>query len=116
MREILTDKFQITVPAKDEAGEPWASVASTHRTYPIRDPARLPPPQIDSPVVDNDQMPLVTSGETDVTKDSNPEAFRRGFTKHDLGMVDDQYTGEHVDHFYGDAGGFVERNNYLDRN
>jgi hypothetical protein len=115
MREILTDKFQITVPAKDEAGEPWAGVESTRRNYPIEDPTELPPLGIKSPVVDADQMPLVTSGETDVTKDSTPAAFARGFTKHDLGMVDDQYTGEHVDHFYGDAGGFIERNNYLDR-
>jgi hypothetical protein len=32
-----------------------------------------------------------------------------------MGMTDDLYTGEHCDHFYGDADGFVERNNYLDR-
>jgi len=60
-------------------------------------------------------MPLSVAGESDVSKDANPGAFDKGFTKRDMKGTDDQYTGEHVDQFYGDAGGFVERNNYMDR-
>jgi hypothetical protein len=60
-------------------------------------------------------MPLVMSGESDVSKDTNDTSFSKGFTRRDMAGTDDQYTGEHMDLFYGDAGGFVERNNYLDR-
>ena len=67
------------------------------------------------------QMPLSMSGQSDVSKDTNPTAFAEGFTRRDLGSADDQYHLEHVDLFYGAAvgddgnEGFVERNNYLDR-
>jgi hypothetical protein len=55
------------------------------------------------------------AGSTDVSNMSKIEALRKGFTKAEMKGTDDQYTGEHCDLFYGDAGGFVERNNYLDR-
>jgi hypothetical protein len=52
-------------------------------------------------------------------------AFKFGFTRKEMRGADDVYTGEHIDHFYGEAvgkddteqtyEGFVERNNYLDR-
>jgi hypothetical protein len=70
--------------------------------------------------------PLVTASDSDVTNSvMQPKHLRDGFTLHDMGNTDDQYTGEGVDQFYGDAtgeddagnrySGFVERNNYLDR-
>jgi hypothetical protein len=62
------------------------------------------------------QMPLVMSGESDVSKDTNPESFREGFKRVDMKGTDDLYTGEHTDLWYSDVGGFCERNNYLDRN
>ena len=126
----LQEKFQITVPAKDEAEEPWVSFEAN------RDPSGTPPWCSESPEdVDNrkfnqlppgmdinnqlnvqiENMPLSMAGESDVSKDTNPGAFAKGFTKREMKGTDDQYTGEHVDHFYGDAGGFSERNNYLDR-
>jgi len=40
---------------------------------------------------------------------------RRGFSKKKLLQTDDEYTREHNDAFYDDVGGFVERNNMLDR-
>jgi hypothetical protein len=73
----------------------------------------------------NGGMRLVTASETDVSKVMSTKALQNGFTLHDMDSVDDQYTGENMDHFYGaaigndDEGnryeGFVERNNYLDR-
>jgi hypothetical protein len=70
-------------------------------------------------------FPLNTMSETDVTNAVGAHALKCGFTYHDLDAVDDQYTGENMDHFYGEAvgqddadnkvEGFVERNNYLDR-
>jgi hypothetical protein len=82
----------------------------------------IPSTGISEPVIENQSMSLVLSGRSDVSRDTNQESKRKGF-KH-LGMkgTDDQYSGEHQDLFYGEAtvpgvnhDGFVERNNYLDR-
>jgi len=45
----------------------------------------------------------------------NAYSLRKGFDKKELLQTDDAYTREHNDAFYDDVGGFVERNNYLDR-
>lgn len=78
-------------------------------------------------VKENGTMKLRTASQSDVTPIVNDERnlLTNGFALHDMDSVDDQYTGENQDHFYGivygpdDAGndyeGFVERNNYLDR-
>ena len=42
-------------------------------------------------------------------------SLRKGFDRKALLSTDDAYTREHNDAFYDDVGGFVERNNYLDR-
>lgn len=70
-------------------------------------------------------MKLTTMGQTDVTDVSSGDMLRAGFCVHNMDAADDQYTGEHMDHFYGDAEGeddegnhyvgFIERNNYCDR-
>ena len=130
MKHPLQEKFQTILPGKVEAGEPWADAASQRDlrgmdpwVNPTADAVdgrkfnHLPPGhdignQCHSP---QENMPLSMSGQTDVSRDTNPESFERGFTKRRMNGTDDQYTGEHVDHFYGDAGGFIERNNYLDR-
>lgn len=135
MRSPLQEKFQIVTPTKPEDGEPWVqfhelqkSHGEHNRNVPQfqssnsgdQDTSKFNylPPGME---IDNQQsaeikaMPLVISSENDVSKDVNPQAFAEGFKNLELKAIDDQYTGEHVDHFYGDAGGFVERNNYLDR-
>lgn len=53
--------------------------------------------------------------EGDRTQDLHPVALRKGFDRKKLLQTDDQYTREHNDAFYDDVGGFVERNNVLDR-
>jgi hypothetical protein len=45
----------------------------------------------------------------------NAVSLRTGFDKKALLQTDDEHTREHNDAFYDDVGGFVERNNYLDR-
>jgi hypothetical protein len=45
----------------------------------------------------------------------NATSLRKGFDKKPLLQTDDMYTREHQDAFYDDVGGFIERNNYLDR-
>lgn len=132
MRNPLQEKIQITVPTKDaEPAEGWASFESARdsqagvpsfkgRTNQDLDGNKfnMMPPGMElnnQCSTEINRMPFVMSGEGDVSKDTNPTAFANGFTKREQKGTDDQYTGEHVDQFYGDAGGFVERNNYLDR-
>jgi hypothetical protein len=45
----------------------------------------------------------------------NRTSLIKGYDKKKLLQTDDVYTREHNDAFYDDVGGFVERNNYLDR-
>lgn len=45
----------------------------------------------------------------------NRTSLVKGYDKKKLLQTDDVYTREHNDAFYDDVGGFVERNNYLDR-
>ena len=67
------------------------------------------------------QMPLSMAGATDVSDHVNPETFKMGFKRHPMAGCSDEYSGEHIDLFYGEAigddgnEGFCERNNYLDR-
>lgn len=126
----LQEKFQVVVPAKEEAGEQWVSASSQrdlrgisewNNSTSIEQDTRkfnMPPPGMEIANqfrTQQENQPLVMSGESDVSRDTNAQSFERGFTKREMKGSDDCYTGEHIDHFYGDAGGFVERNNYLDR-
>ena len=69
------------------------------------------------------QMGINTAGnmtsalaQGDVTNfEVTADSLRKGFDKKALLQTDDEYTREHNDAFYDDVGGFVERNNYLDR-
>jgi len=61
------------------------------------------------------------AGATDVSNNVTSENLQRGFFRAAMQGTDDQYSGEHLDLFYGEVEdelgncGFVERNNYLDR-
>ena len=113
----LQEKFQILSPGKAEAGEGW-KWGNESRGGTLHEKKNIMPPGMDindQPRREINDMPLSLAGQTDVTDCLTQEAVNRGFTKCGMKGCDDQYTGEHVDLFYGDAGGFVERNNYLDR-
>lgn len=74
----------------------------------------------DQEVTDQRVMPLVMSGESDVSEDWSMDAVRDGFQRKKIRPTDDQYTNEHRDLFYAEAKvdgdvGFVERGNLLDR-
>lgn len=132
MRNPLQEKIQITVPTRDpEPAEGWVTADKVRQEQsqvpqfrpcdsfePDPNKFNYLPPGME---INNQRsseiksMQFVISGENDVSKDVNPGAFLDGFTRRAQKGTDDQYTGEHVDQFYGDAGGFVERNNYLDR-
>jgi len=138
MRSPLQEKIQLNaVRTKKEKSE-WVSFESarqsqanvpsfTGKTIESEDHLgkfnRMPPGMdIDNQnCVEINHMKTVMSGETDQSKDTNPDAFEYGFKVREMKGTDDQYTGEHVDLFYGtvygdsDVPGFAERNNYLDR-
>ena len=108
----LQEKFQIIGPEVPEKVEGWAEVP--YRSQPMPKGKFNVIPDLNSEGTKN--MPLSLAGDTDVScGQTTPETLVKGFEKIGMKGCDDQYTGEHVDHFYGDAGGFVERNNYLDR-
>lgn len=126
----LQEKFQVIVPTPEEDGEQWVTFEQARDTGPndswkamdatdVDDRKfNLMPPGMDiSNQLRTEQrnQSLTMAGSTDVSKDTNAQSFANGFTKRRMRGSDDLYTGEHVDHFYGDAGGFAERNNYLDR-
>ena len=77
----------------------------------------------DQEIVDIRKMGVNVSGnmpaeyaEGDLTNNElNKVSLRDGFHKKKLLQTDDEYTREHNDALYDDVGGFVERNNYLDR-
>jgi hypothetical protein len=126
----LQEKFQITAPPNknDDATEGW----STPNSQMMKSPQhmygdllnQLPTTGLEIPG-EGDRFKLVMAGSNDVTDCVSPSSLRDGFVGHNMEGTDDQFTGEHVDLFYGeavgenDAGkkvtGFVERNNYLDR-
>lgn len=112
MNDPLQEKFQILAPGKVESGEGWTSFESARRPRP-QNGLVLPSTEIEEPTLTS--MRLDLAGATDVTDCVNVPDINRGFVKGKMSPTDEEYTGEHVDLFYGDSGGFVERNNYLDR-
>lgn len=131
----LQEKFQIIAPnpATAEPPENWATFESSRQSQSsvpqwvssnsgdvdVRTFNKMPPGMDISTQcsAEINNMPLSMAGATDVTDCLTPAAMHpnKGFTTHPMKGADDSYTGEHVDHFYGDSGGFAERNNYLDR-
>jgi hypothetical protein len=122
----LAEKFQITVPPKNEGHEPannWATQDSARCTDGCMTSEatakfnRMPKTQIHGKY----EFANGFGGNTDVSDGLKPKAFVQGFNRLDMKATDDQYGGEHIDLFYGEAKdelgnvGFVERNNYLDR-
>jgi hypothetical protein len=125
----LAEKLQITVPysEKEDDGNQWAD-ANTARVNTGNTPPedgekfnRLPSTSVGV----NEEVSEFAhgfGGDTDVSGDGlDPASLKAGYKRRDMKGTDDQYSGEHVDLFYGEAVdekgnvGFAERNNYLDR-
>ena len=139
---LLQEKFQVTAPKNQPDNETqWASFeANRHvvelkeRTYTSNKGADLtekitnmmPPgmfidnqsPNFGKPFASQfSESPHVPhQGVQGIEKD----VLRKGFANEVMSPIDDMFTNEHVEEFYGEATvdgetGFVERNNYLDR-
>lgn len=140
---ILQEKFQVDYPlqSNDDAQNGWVSdkAARAKKGTPGREGRAggdkasktmtnalmvnsLPPgtDAEDQELSDQRRFKTVMSGETDVSKDWNAGAVKKGYTRKGMRATDDEYSNEHVDAFYeeitvdGDTG-FTERNNMLDR-
>jgi hypothetical protein len=133
----LKEKFQITLPGKETGNEPWATLESAqtkknetnecNRTSDEEIVGKFNEMPAGMDITNqfggqNEKMGYSLSGDTtDVSSFSPEKAFKKGFFRKEMKGTDDQYTGEHIDLFYGEAYGddgevgFLERNNYLDR-
>lgn len=123
----LAEKFQITVPyseKQDDDGTEWADVKTAHtntgNTLPGDGEKFNCMPELN---INDGRAQFVKGfgGDTDVTGDVEPDSLIKGYKRREMKATDDQYNGEHIDLFYGEAVdekgqvGFAERNNYLDR-
>ena len=130
----LAEKFQITVPYKEEITpeDTWTSMGKQRV---ISDSASCEPDAKFNkmPIGYINQTFYADGGSDDFAKglggDTDVSGIDLGVSDHatkghkriDMKATDDQYSGEHVDLFYGEAVdekgnvGFAERNNYLDR-
>jgi hypothetical protein len=110
----IQEKFQYQAPPRAEPSKEWATPESQRV---VRHAAA----RNEMPVGYDAESPADSfrdggfAGSTDVTDDVNVPNMRKGFTKRPMGMTDEMYSNEHEYDFYGDAGGFVERGNVLDR-
>jgi hypothetical protein len=119
----LAEKFQITTPYIDEGkpDEKWVTPTHHHDGVPQRDDKFNVLPIGYEATSERDKFVHGFGGNTDVSGGLEPEVFVKGFKRRDMKATDDQYGGEHIDLFYGEAVdekgqvGFAERNNYLDR-
>jgi hypothetical protein len=131
----VAEYFQITVPYKkkqDDDGNEWQSVESSHikesgmQHNPAEDQKFNQMPRTDVEVHEQrSRFVQGFGGNTDVSSVSAfadiPKLFEQGYKRREMKATDDQYSGEHIDLFYGEAVdekglvGFAERNNYLDR-
>lgn len=123
----IAERFQITIPPKkDESENQWctpksARIGAQHALDPNSDVSFSPMPK--TQLHGKYEFANATGGEHDPSgiKDSSVYHPSKGFTRREMKATDDQYDGEHIDLFYGEAKdelghvGFVERNNYLDR-
>ena len=128
MPKILADKSQITFPDRAPGDHEWATPESarTKKGTPTSPGAlynQMPPgTDMDAqPLGDFPAMPYMLAGEGDVSGDVNPGAIRKGYSRKKMLPTDEMYTNEHAEAFYDDVTvegdtGFLERNNYLDRN
>lgn len=143
MAGILQEKFQVDYAQErnDDASSGWISAksarakkgtpgvegrdggdAASQRMNNAVQFTSLPPGMDieDQEMTDQRAFATVMSGESDVSKDYNPEACRKGFKRLAMRGTDDEYSNAHVDAFYDEMTvegetGFTERNNVLDR-
>jgi hypothetical protein len=110
----IQEKVQYNAPPKAEPSKEWSTLEANRVVRHERAHNQMPVGYSASTPADSFRDGG-WAGSTDVTDDVNVPNLRKGFTGHKMGMTDEMYSNEHEYDFYGDAGGFVERGNVLDR-
>ena len=119
----LQEKFQITAPYKgEEADNQFVDFKSQRVIYRGElESLNRGGYSMEDATSPREKFVHGFGGDTDVSNGCDAPSLGRGYHRLELDGADDQYTGEHVDLFYGEAvdekgrAGFIERNNYLDR-
>lgn len=119
---IVQEKFQVDFEQPSQSHE-WVPNERARRAKSYRDKLnRLPPGTHieDQDLADIPAFPRTLDGRTDRTNYSTAAAMVQGFTRLPMSPVEDAYTAEHTDVFYGEKTvdgetGFCERGNTLDR-
>lgn len=133
MTRIVQEKFEVHAALEPDGPEGWVSDSSVRDRQGLQTRGAkghfepytgdfynsLPPgSKVESQEVfckHSQEMGGGLGSGTQVTEDVNATSLRIGFDRKPLSPTDDMYTREHNDAFYDDVGGFVERNNMLDR-
>ena len=119
MGKFLQEKIQIILPVKEQVTAEWKTPESARRVSQPNLSSQMPTGQdLGHDDIENWRDGGL-AGQTSVT-DNVTHSIRNGYTRAEMKPYDDQYTGEGIDLFYGEACGedgvgFMERNNYLDR-
>lgn len=118
----LTDKSaRVKKGTPGREGRPGGDHASQHMNNAVNYASLPPGMEIeDQEMTDQRQFATTMGGESDVSKDWNAEAVKKGFKRLPMRATDDEYSNAHVDAFYDEMDvdgeiGFTERNNVLDR-
>jgi hypothetical protein len=110
---IVQDKFQMIAKRPPDEDSAWTTPDKARRT---RADTTLPQRQSSmNRAGPEDFASSPMAGDSDVSDNVNGKSLMEGFAKLPMKSYDDMASNEHVDPFYDDVGGFVERNNYLDR-
>lgn len=114
---VIQEKYQTIFPDTEEEPGPWVGPESARAGRKgVSKGNRLPPGEtIHQAVADIRTQDSSMAGQTDLSEDTNSESLKCGYTKLEMSPTEDAYTREHNDAFYDDVGGYVERNNVLDR-
>jgi len=139
LNRILQEKFEVHSEPKSPGPEGWVSDASARDTNMMpprhtisgrfqshreRQLQRLPPGEdiTDQEMADitEERMAGGLGSGTQATEDVTVESLKKGYAPKKMRPTDDQYSNEHQDAFYNSVvldgvEGYVERNNYLDR-
>lgn len=126
----LQEKNQVVLSGRNEGGESFTDFSSARDT---RDQAafladngsdvdmrrfnQMPPGMEISSQIDREikPMPFVIASQSDVSRDTSTGAFLNGFTPRTLKDKDCMTPGVDVDLFCDDAGGFIDRHDYIKR-
>lgn len=120
MAKFMQEKNQILNKPRPPEKTKWADLNSA--LHAASDYTADMPPGDD--IMNQDHVeeftPISLGGEHSVT-DHVSSGLKKGYTRGKMNPSDDQYPGEGIDLWYGEAVddqgnvGFLERNNYLDR-